>query len=147
MTDRELRRRAAHRLAVIGHAGEVTGNASKTCRYDGITRQASYKWLRRYEAGGVAALRDGSSRPHTSPDATQAEDVGRIVYLRQTYHFGPLAAWPRSGRAVLVRANGCPTQQQASPCSSSSRALYATRSLRPSPARRGETLTLAKPRE
>lgn len=89
MTDRELDRRAAHRLAVIRHAQEVTGNVSKTCRYYGITRQAYYKWLRSYEAGGVAALRDGSSRPHTSPNATQAEVVGKIVYLRQTYHFGP----------------------------------------------------------
>ena len=67
----------------------MTGNVSKTCRYYGITRQAYYKWLRRYEAGGLAALRDGSSRPHTSPNATRAEVVGKIVYLRQTYHFGP----------------------------------------------------------
>ena len=52
-------------------------------------RQAYYKWLRRYEAGGITALRDGSSRPHTSPRATSAEVVGKIVYLRQTYHFGP----------------------------------------------------------
>jgi len=89
MTDRELDRRAAHRLAVIRHAQEVTGNVSKTCRYYGITRQAYYKWLRRYEAGGITALRDGSSRPHTSPRATSADVVGKIVYLRQTYHFGP----------------------------------------------------------
>jgi transposase InsO family protein len=89
MTDRELDKRAAHRLAVIRHAQEVTRNVSKTCRYYGITRQAYYKWLRRYEAGGLTALRDGSSRPHTSPNATQAEVVGKIVYLRQTYHFGP----------------------------------------------------------
>jgi Homeodomain-like domain len=83
MTDRELDRRAAHRMAVIRHAQEVTGNVSKTCRYNGIT------WLRRYEAGGIAALRDRSSRPYVSPTATQAEVVGKIVYLRQTYHFGP----------------------------------------------------------
>ncbi len=89
MTDRELDRRAAHRLAVIRHAQEVTGNVRKTCRYYGITRQAYYKWLRRYEDGGLDALRDGSSRPHVSPNATQAEVVGKIVYLRQTYHFGP----------------------------------------------------------
>ena len=89
MTDRELDRRAAHRLAVIRHAQEVTGNVSKTCRYYGITRQAYYKWLRRYDEGGIAALRDGSSRPHTSPNATRAEVVAKIVYLRQTYHFGP----------------------------------------------------------
>jgi len=29
MTDRELDKRAAHRLAVIRHAQEVTGNVSK----------------------------------------------------------------------------------------------------------------------
>ena len=89
MTERELDRRAAHRLAIIRHAQEVTHNVSKTCRYYGITRQAYYKWLRRYDEGGVAALRDGSSRPHTSPNATRAEVVAKIVYLRQTYHFGP----------------------------------------------------------
>ncbi len=43
MTERELDRRAAHRLAVVRHAQEVTGNISKTCRYHGITRQACYK--------------------------------------------------------------------------------------------------------
>ncbi len=89
MTERELDRRAAHRLAVIRHAQEVTGNVSRTCRDYGISRQAYYKWFRRYEAGGITALRDGSSRPHVSPRATSAEVVGKIVYLRQTYHFGP----------------------------------------------------------
>jgi len=34
-------------------------------------------------------LRDGSSRPHHVPHATKAEVVGKIVYLRQSYHFGP----------------------------------------------------------
>ena len=34
-------------------------------------------------------MRDGSSRPHTSPGATSADVIGKVVYLRQTYHFGP----------------------------------------------------------
>jgi transposase InsO family protein len=34
-------------------------------------------------------LRDRSSRPHHSPSATNAEVVGKIIYLRQSYHFGP----------------------------------------------------------
>ena len=89
MTERELDRRAAHRLAIIRHAEEVTGNVSKTCRYYGISRQAYYKWLWRYEEGGLDALRDRSSRPHESPRTTQIEIVGKVVYLRQTYHFGP----------------------------------------------------------
>ncbi len=89
MTERELDRRAAHRLAIIRHAEEVTGNVAKTCRYYGISRQAYYKWLRRYEEGGLDALRDRSSRPHESPRSTQVEVVGKVIYLRQTYHFGP----------------------------------------------------------
>jgi transposase InsO family protein len=89
MTERELDRHAAHRLAIIRHAQELTGNVSKTCRYYGISRQVYYKWLRRYEEGGLEALRDRSSRPHVSPRTTRVEVVGKVIYLRQTYHFGP----------------------------------------------------------
>ena len=89
MTERELDRHAAHRLSIIRHAQELTGNVAKTCRYYGISRQVYYKWLRRYEEGGLEALRDRSSRPHVSPKATRVEVVGKIIYLRQTYHFGP----------------------------------------------------------
>ena len=89
MTEKELARAAAHRLAIIRHAQEVTGNVSMTCRYFGITRQAFYKWLRRYEEQGLDGLRDRSRRPHVMPNATKPEVVGKIVYLRQHYHFGP----------------------------------------------------------
>lgn len=89
MTEKELARGAARRLAIIRHAQEVTGNVSMTCRYFGITRQAYYVWLRRYEEQGLEGLRDRSRRPHVSPNATRAEVVGKIVYLRQHYHFGP----------------------------------------------------------
>jgi transposase-like protein len=84
MTEQELARGAARRLAIIRHAQEVTGNVARTCRYYGITRQAYYTWLRRYEEGGVEALRDRSRRPHVSPNATETEVVGKIVYLRRT---------------------------------------------------------------
>ena len=89
MTERELARGAARRLAIIRHAQEVTGNVSMTCRCYGITRQAFYTWLRRYQEGGVEALRDRSRRPHMSPNATKGEVVGKIIYLRRSYHFGP----------------------------------------------------------
>lgn len=38
MTERMQRRVVAHRLAVLQHASEVTGNVSRTCRYYGISR-------------------------------------------------------------------------------------------------------------
>ncbi len=34
-------------------------------------------------------MRDRSHRPHHSPRTTQPEIIAKIVYLRQTYHFGP----------------------------------------------------------
>lgn len=40
MTERK-QRLVNHRLAVIRHAEEVTGNVAQTCRYFGITRQTS----------------------------------------------------------------------------------------------------------
>ena len=89
MTERELSRAAARRLAILRHAEEVTGNVALTCRYFGISRPLYYTWLRRYEEHGVDGLRPRSRRPHTSPNATSGEVIGKIVYLRQTYHFGP----------------------------------------------------------
>jgi transposase InsO family protein len=89
MTHQDLARAAARRLAIIRHAHEVTGNVALTCRYFGISRTLYYVWLRRYEELGIEGLRPRSRRPHTSPNATSGEVVGKIVYLRQSYHFGP----------------------------------------------------------
>jgi transposase InsO family protein len=89
VTERELARAAARRLAIIRHAHEVTGNVALTCRYFGISRTLYYTWLRRYEELGLEGFRPRSRRPHTSPNATSGEVVGKIVYLRKTYHFGP----------------------------------------------------------
>ena len=38
---------------------------------------------------GLDGLRDRSHRPQVSPNATRTEVVGKIIYLRQHYHFGP----------------------------------------------------------
>jgi hypothetical protein len=83
VTGKELDKNAARRLAIIRHAREVTGNVALTCRYYGMT------WLRRYQADGVAGLRDRSKRPLHCPHETPAEVVGKIICLRQNYHFGP----------------------------------------------------------
>ena len=89
MTEQVLDRQQKHRLAVLRHAEEITGNVAATCRYCGISRSLFYTWQRRYEAEGVAGLRARSRRPKTSPGATHSEVVGKIIYLRQNYHFGP----------------------------------------------------------
>jgi transposase InsO family protein len=83
--DRQVR----HRLAILRHAEEVTGNVSMTCRYYGITRQSFYVWKRRFDELGEEGLRDRSCRPKVSPRATHVDVVGKILYLRQHYYFGP----------------------------------------------------------
>jgi transposase len=54
-----------------------------------VGRHRRAKWLNRYEALGEDGLRDRSSRPLHSPRQTDAQIVGKIIYLRQHYHFGP----------------------------------------------------------
>jgi transposase InsO family protein len=89
VTERELDRQAQRRLAVLRHAEEVSGSVAKACRYYGISRTLFYKWRRRYEEEGLSGLRDRSRRPKSSPSATPTEVVGKVIYLRTNYHFGP----------------------------------------------------------
>ncbi len=74
---------------MLRHAEEVSGNVSATCRYYGISCQLLYKWQRRYDELGEVGLRDGSSRPLHSPNAADPEIVGKVIYLRRSYQFGP----------------------------------------------------------
>ena len=89
MTEIEQQRKIRHRLAVLRHYQEVTGNVAKTCRYYGISRPTFCTWLHRYEEHGEDALRDGSSRRHHIPHATKAEVVAKIVYLRHARRSSP----------------------------------------------------------
>lgn len=102
--DREVRRR----LAVLRHVEEVTGNVAMSCRYFGISRPTYYTWLGRYEKEGVDGLRDRTRRPRTSPNATRAEVVDKIVYLRRHYHFGPgkIAMYLRRYHDIEISQSG-----------------------------------------
>ena len=89
MTKAEQARRMAWRFKVLQQVCEQSRNVARTCRHFGISRQAYYRWKRRYEAHGAAGLADRPSRPVRSPNATPPEVVSKVRYLRQTYHFGP----------------------------------------------------------
>ena len=89
MTHSEIEREVRRRLAILRHAEEISGNVALTCRYYGITRQSFYTWRRRHEELGEDGLRPLSRRPRVSPRATHVDVVGKILYLRQHYHFGP----------------------------------------------------------
>lgn len=89
MTKADMARRMAWRFKVVQQACAQSRNVARTCRHFGISRQAYYRWKRRYDAQGEAGLVDRSSTPHRSPTATRPEVISKIVYLRQHYHFGP----------------------------------------------------------
>lgn len=53
------------------------------CQEFDISAPTGYEWLRRYQAGGYAAVREKSRRPHYSPEQTSPEKEQRIVELRE----------------------------------------------------------------
>jgi transposase len=108
MSQTEDDRQVKRRLAVLQHAEEVTGNVAMTCRYYGISRQRFYTWRRRYDELGLEGLKDRSRRPRVSPNATHVDVVGKILYLRQHYHFGPakIAMYLKRYHDVSISASG-----------------------------------------
>jgi transposase InsO family protein len=89
MTKAEQARLLGLRSKVLQHASQQPRGVAQTCRHFGISRQTFYKWKRRYDEHGDAGLCDRPRTPHSCPHATPREVVSKILYLRQTYHFGP----------------------------------------------------------
>lgn len=69
------------------------------CDSAGISRKTGYKWVERYESGGVTALVDQSRAPHSHPQALDAKVVATILAIRRRH-----PRWgPRKLLAVLRR--------------------------------------------
>lgn len=69
------------------------------CERAGISRKTGYKWVERYEGGGVTALVDRSRAPLAHPHAVPAAVVERIVAVRRRH-----PRWgPRKPLAILRR--------------------------------------------
>lgn len=62
MSQLEADRIVKHRLAVLHHAEEVTGNVAMTCRYYGMTRQAFFTWRRRHQEPHLTLDKCGQGR-------------------------------------------------------------------------------------
>lgn len=60
-------------------------NVRQLCRSQGISPTTAYKWLKRFERGGMEALQDQSRRPHTSPQQTGADTEALVVALRREH--------------------------------------------------------------
>lgn len=98
----ELSREARKRLQWFDHYQAHSRNAALTCRYFGISREAFYRWKRRYDPQNLSTLEDRSHRPRRRRQPTwtveQAEQVRR---LRKQY-----PRWGKDKLAVLLRREG-----------------------------------------
>jgi transposase InsO family protein len=65
----------------------AVGGVSMTelCEHFGISRKTGYKWIDRFEHGGLDALGDQSRRPHHFPRATDAAVVDALGDLRRRH--------------------------------------------------------------
>lgn len=114
MDERGQQRRTKHRLAVLRHAEEVSGNVAATCRYYGISRPTFDEWLRQFEEFGDEGLRDRSSRPRTCPDVRPASGRdGRPVNNESAHTRAaspgrtPLRAQTWRARSTIAGRAGC----------------------------------------
>lgn len=74
--------------------GKVT--LTQLCDLFGVSRKTGYKWLKRHEDGGKAALADRSRRPASNANAIRPRVVDRLVRLRKehpTWGARKLIAW------------------------------------------------------
>ena len=65
-------------VAVIRDGLAVSEVAAKL----GVSRQSLYRWMARYEAGGIEALAERSHRPKTVPHQMPAVLEARVLELR-----------------------------------------------------------------
>ena len=70
----------------LENAETITG----LCESFGISRKTGYKWVERYDLGGVRALADHSRAPHSHPHAVPEELIRLILAVRHKHpRWGP----------------------------------------------------------
>ena len=90
--------RMDERARFVIEALEGWTSMSELCEKFGVSRRIGYKWVRRFERGGFAALEDRSRARKAQAAATPPEVVAEIVALRQKH-----PTWgPRKLRARLA---------------------------------------------
>src|SRR4029450_13096154 len=89
MQTAERRRLVAWRFKVLQQATGVPRNVARTCRHFGISRKTYYKWKRRFDDHREAGVWDRPRIPSYFPNATPHDVISKMLYLRETYHFGP----------------------------------------------------------
>ena len=62
-----------------------TYNMAELCNYYGISRKTGYKWLERYQQGGIEALRNRSRAPHNHPHEISAQVKESILAVKKRF--------------------------------------------------------------
>jgi transposase len=84
------------------HLYEQLGDAGAVCRRCGISRPTLRKWWRRYQADGVAGLKDESRRPHhLAKQKVFADQEALVLELRRSRRLGI-----KQLRSELLRQHG-----------------------------------------
>ncbi len=73
----------SQRLEFVQLALADRANIRSLCRRYDVCAMTAYKWIHRFQKGGVAALEDRPRRPHTSPRKIASVIEQAIVDLRQ----------------------------------------------------------------
>src|SRR5689334_24442753 len=78
------------RRQFVQDAQRETTSITELCAAYGISRKTGYKWLARYDAGGMPALADQSRRPQTAPTAVPPDLVQLLLATRRRHpSWGP----------------------------------------------------------
>lgn len=89
----------SERLKFIAAYLEYEASFTDLCHDFGVSRKTGYKWVRRYDADGAAALEDRSRAPHVHPNAVPAHLIQAIVGVRRRH-----PRWgPRKLKVILER--------------------------------------------
>jgi transposase InsO family protein len=96
------------KLKVLNHAEKIS-NVAKTCRYFRICRETFYKWKRIYDKDGEKGLINSKPCPENHKLRIPKPIEEKIIYLRQTYHFGPdMIVWHlKRYHDIKISRNGC----------------------------------------
>jgi transposase len=93
------------RVKFIAAMLEANESFTELCERFGISRKQGYKWKKRYESGGVDALRVRSRAPKTHPHVVTEPLVELIVQARRQH--------PRWGprKLLVILARQYPTME------------------------------------
>lgn len=83
------RRLMSLREEFVALACSLDSNIRDLCQQFGISRKTGYKWLKRYQADGVAGLQDRSRCPHRTPRKQVSQSVqDTVLQVRRQHRWG-----------------------------------------------------------